>query len=110
MQRGHHNARSPSRRPARDEFVVSLLRLPDRQPPRDICLGSVQPRFGTESGYLKQVASYSPDDPTLATAYRLTIAVAESITRAQSTIDHLNEELKAMVGLFPHLGLWLLPR
>ena len=60
--------------------------------------------------YLKQVAWHSPNDPKLAAAYRLAVAVAESAAQMQSTFEHLNEEKKAISGLVTHLDLWLLPR
>lgn len=84
--------------------------LPDRQPPRDTGLGSVESQFDAESKHMKQVASNSPDDPKLATAYCLTVVVAESATQMQSTIDHLDKELNAIIGLYQHPELWLLPR
>ena len=71
--------------------------------------GPVGPQFDANLEYLKQVAGHSPGDPKLATAYRLAVAVAESATQMQSTIDHLNEEEKAIIGLFTHFELWLLP-
>ena len=85
--------------------------FPDRKPPRDIWeFEPIESRFDADLKYLQQVVSRSPYDPKLATAFRLTVAVAESATQMQSTIDHLNEEQNAIIGLFPHLELWLLPR
>jgi hypothetical protein len=89
------------------KLVYSVF--PDRQPPEYTCAGSVQ-RFDEESKYLEEFALSCPHDAKVATSRRLTVTIAEFVTRLQSAEDSVGEELAAIIRLFAHLELWLLPR
>ncbi|KAA8899503.1 hypothetical protein FN846DRAFT_892412 [Sphaerosporella brunnea] len=90
------------------KLVYSIL--PDRQPPEYTCAGSIESQFDKESKYLEEFALSCPHDAKVATSRRLTVTIAEFVTRLQSAIDIVDEELTAIIRLFAHLELWLLPR